>query len=131
MLSGVAEETVQSPLPYARPDADPRPFPSPLWAVLLCAPALVCWCAYIMMIFRRWIPPGMRGVFGRLFPMPSPWLLACCGAAVVTAIASLLLYGRARKTWYVALNLLVNAGWLFMTICLAAIIAFVFYRAGR
>ena len=134
MLSRVAvddAEVTQVPLRYAGPDADPRPFPSPVVAVLLCVPSLVCWCAYGAMVFRRWLPPGMRGAFGRLFPVPNPWLLACCGAAVVAGIASLVMYRNARKPWYVALNLLVNAGWLFMTVCLAAIIAFVFARATR
>ena len=115
-----------TPLPYAHPDADPRPFPSPLLAVVLCLPSVICWCAYSTMVFRRWLPPDMRRMFGRLFPVPSPWLLACCGVAVVSAVASLVLYRRARTTWYVALNLLVNVGWLVMTVCLAGIIAFAY-----
>ena len=134
MLSRVAAddaEGAQVPLPYAGPDADPRPFPSPLVAVVLSAPSLVCWCAYGTMVFRRWLPPGMRGAFGRLFPVPNPWLLACCGAAVVAGVASIVVYRNARKPWYVALNLALNVGWLVMTVALAAIIAYVFARTAR
>jgi hypothetical protein len=83
------------------------------------------------MAFRRWLPREMRGLFGRMYPIPNPWLLARCGVAVLAAIVSLVLYWRARKTWYVTLNLLINAGWLFMTVALGAIIRFAFIRTVR
>jgi hypothetical protein len=50
---------------------------------------------------------------------------------VFSAIGSLVLYRRARTTSYVALNLLVNIGWLVMTVCLAGIIAFAYASVGR
>ena len=127
----VSQESPPSALPYALPDADPRPLPNPLLAAALAMPSVVCWCAYMTIVFRRLLPPGMRGAFGRLYPVPNRWLLACCGAAIVCTIASFALYRRARKPWYVVLNLLVNGGWVVMTVCIAAIVWFAFASVRR
>jgi hypothetical protein len=63
--------------------------------------------------------------------VPNPWLLACCGVAILCTLASLALYRRARKPWYVVLNLLANGGWAVMTVCIAGIIAFAFAGVKR
>lgn len=90
-------------LSYSAPDA---PLPNPLIASLLAAPGLFCWVSLALLLAGRWTG----------WHPPVDVMLILWGIAVLAAIASILIYRRARKPWYVLLCLAVNVSGLLFTL---------------
>ena len=93
--------------PQVRPDV-----PSLVLAMFLCLPGMVCWCILLGLFFT---PASLRPQFSLYRAIPSEMLLWCWGTAVIAALVSLGLYVRARKPWYVCINLAVNVAGLLFT----------------
>jgi hypothetical protein len=103
-------------IPYKTPDPPTKPPPSPLVAVMLCLPGVLCWSLLLTLFL---VPRSMQQNFAFLRILSGPGIFLCWGVAIVCALISLAIYLWRRKPWYVWINLLVNvAGLLFSGVVL-------------
>src|SRR4051794_19601528 len=105
--SSLTEPTVDYARPRPRADR-----PSPVAAMVLCLPGMICWCV-LLGIFL--VPPWMRQNFRFLKTLPAPSLWVCWLTAIIFALISLAAYWRRPKPWYVCINLVVNITGLLFT----------------
>ena len=106
-------------LDYRDPRRDTPP-PSRAVALLLCSPGAACWGVYLIDAFADAnLPQPIGDFFHTIF-----WPLFF--AAVVSAILSLIVYGRhplRPQPWYVMLNLAINvSGLLFGAVSIVSLL---------
>jgi len=105
---------------YRHPTAQSKE-PNPAVAMILCLPGMICWCSLLGLFL---VPSGMRPQLSFLDIFPPGTLLICWATAILAALVSLGLYARARKPWYVCINLAVNIAGLLFTGGVAALVAY-------
>jgi hypothetical protein len=122
----VTDPTGPTTLNYMAKAAEPRRRPSWIVALLLCLPGTICWLTLAeVTVGRQLLPRWLWWVLPPLTPFGATWLFRCWALAVLTAIASLALYFRTRKPWFVWLNLFINCAGLLFT----AFVIFLFVRS--
>jgi hypothetical protein len=98
---------------YARPMPHRHP-PSPLVAMVLCFPGMICWAIFL----AAWLRLFPSGSASPLYDQPElrgKLLMLCWITAILTALISLWLYFKSPKPWYVIWNLFVNIAGLLMS----------------
>ncbi len=107
------------PLDYKTVDGAELP-PQPLKALLLCLPGFICWWAFLEMTIGRHFM--IIGISRFLSGTP---LILCWLTAGITALVSLVIYRKARKPWYVWVNLIINVSGLGISVLLIGIFIYV------
>ena len=102
----MTDQAPSQTLMYETPGAGQRGR-NPLVAMALCFPGLCCW-VFLVSIVGRHVPRGLV----KPWVLPALW---CWGIAIVTAIASLVLYLKNPRPWFVWVNLVINVLGLLFT----------------
>src|SRR5690348_6103735 len=101
MTSSTDSPVLVLPLGYENRELTPRRR-SPVVAAVLCLPGVCCWCGLAL---------ALAGIALRLPSMFTRWLAGvwfCWPVAIVCANASLVIYCRRPRPWFVWLNLAIN-----------------------
>ena len=96
-----------------------RELPSPVSAMILCVPGLICWCVLLGMWL---VPASARANFRFLDVFPPGTILWCWIIAIACAFISLAIYGRGPKPWYVWINFAINISGLLFSLGVVVLI---------